>query len=90
MYFNDTSRNIADRRGDKPSVPSRHTLFFSVSGLVCNIMCCCGFQRSEKGQAEYGKGNRDRDSIFYSCGRIVPNALRRDEYMRYIIFSGNS
>ena len=28
MYFNDTSRNIADRRGDKPSVSSRHALFF--------------------------------------------------------------
>lgn len=90
MYFNDASRNIADRWDNKPSAPSRHTLFFSVAGVVCNIMCCCGFQRGEKGQVEYGKGNRDRDNIFYPCGHIVPNALRRDEYMRYIIFSGNS
>ena len=43
---------------------------------------------AEKGQAEYGKGNRDRDNIFYPCGHIVPNTLRRDEYMRYIFFLG--
>jgi hypothetical protein len=90
MYFNNIPRNIADKRGDKPFVPSRHILFFPVSDMAYNIMYCCGFQRSEKGQAEYGKGNRDRDNIFYPCGHIVPIALRRDEYMRYIIFSGNS
>lgn len=90
MYFYNISCNIADKWGDKPSVPSRHALFFSVAGMVCSIMCCCGFQQGEKGQAEYGKGNRDRDNIFYPCGHIVPIALRRDEYMRYIIFSGNS
>ncbi len=90
MYFYNISRNIADKWGDKPFVSSRHVLFFPVSDMVYNIMCCCGFQWSEKGQVEYGKGNRDRDNIFYPCGHIVPIALRRDEYMRYIIFSGNS